>query len=323
MTNSTKRSFKLSTLFVAGSLFLAACGHAPTGNVDNGHVVVNGKATLMLVPRITSGGFKTQAVVNNYTKASINHLVIKVFHLNGDIELPVLDSNGEQVSADLLNSELDDPVAFFNLFRSTTYRIRCYAYKAPDTAAADLISTADHQSYVDVAVADDDRPTVANLKVKLIDVAFNGEATSSFVEVTDGGFVQNGPVTINRKPAATPAPTTFLANFLTGTLDPYGNTLANFVTIEEISSNATPGTDYRLRVEPPYFQPWDPATDSWCFEWGQMYGNEFRYGLKYASWIPGSVISIPGYGTSGTITIKLGARPDHTTQDCNVEIKAN
>lgn len=208
----TRRTIKfLMAPAVAGSLLLSACGYAPNTQTGSavGHNKANGKATVMLMPSITAGSFRTQALVNNYTKASINHLVVKVFRLNGVIEEVLLDDNGNQVSADLTNAELDNPVTFANLFRRTIYRIKCYAYKAPGENPSDLISTQDFQSYTDVVVDDDDRPTVGNLKVRLIDVVFDGEAnTPSGVEVTDGGFISSGPVTIGKAtPTPTPAPT--------------------------------------------------------------------------------------------------------------------
>ncbi|MBO9541927.1 hypothetical protein J7643_15170 [bacterium] len=198
----SKQRFRMGQIaLLAGALALSACSYAPvmTGNIPSqSAMVAKGKGVLTLQPQVNAGGYRLQSIVSPYTKASIQHLVVKVFALVNGVEVPVIDGQGNQVSADLLNSELDDPVTFGNLMIDTTYRIRCYAYKAAGTAGADLISTNDSQSYVDVVVANDDRPVMASLKVKLIDVIFNGEATSSGVIVTDGGFQNNGPVTIGK-----------------------------------------------------------------------------------------------------------------------------
>jgi len=194
-TSITKRLI----LALAGTIFITACSvqgpsQSPTGN---NHVYAQGSATITLIPQVKAGTYRAQALVSAYTKANINHLVVKVFQLNGTIELPVLDGNGNQVMADLANSELDSPLTFTNLFRNTTYRVRCYAYKAPGEAAGDFISTTDANSYVDVQVLDDDRPVMSALKVKLIDTVFNGEGTTG-VEVTDGAIVSNGAVSIGK-----------------------------------------------------------------------------------------------------------------------------
>jgi hypothetical protein len=202
-------NFKVGRIaFLAGIVALSGCTHFPapnfTGTTTHNAVVANGRGILTLQPQVRAGGFRTQAAVTPYTKASIQHLVLKVFALVGTSEVQVTDGFGNPISADLLNSELDNPITFSNLMVDTTYRIRCYAYKAQGENASDLISTNDAQSYVDVNVANDDRPVMANLKVKLIDVAFNGEADSSFVEVTEGGFVNNSPVTIKKGSQVTP-----------------------------------------------------------------------------------------------------------------------
>lgn len=204
------RHLKFASLAAMGTILLTACGYSltstPTGGSTTPASLVSRsqhKAALMLQPQFQAGGYKTMAVVNNYTKADINHLVIKIFRLDGDMEEPLLDDLGNPIQADVLNSELDYPITFSNLFLYTTYRIRCFAYKAPGEAPEDLISTVDENSYIDVALTNDDRPTMANLKVKLIDVDFGGEGTAAGITVSPGGFKEKGDVTIIKQ---TPAP---------------------------------------------------------------------------------------------------------------------
>lgn len=215
MYKSTSAFLKASTLAVAGTLVVTACGHSllgsPLGALQDqkaGKTSPVGKAGSLIVrAHVTPGGYLTQAMVENLTKASINHLVIKVFKLNGIDEQEVLDAQGNPVEADLTNEELDSSVNFSNLFVRTNYRIRCYAFKAPGRDLGDLISTLDADSFIDVMIDKDDRPTMANLKVRLLDVEFNGEATSSGVIVAPGGYFSSGPATISiGGPGPTPTP---------------------------------------------------------------------------------------------------------------------
>lgn len=137
--------------------------------------------TLVLKPQVIVGELGTQAVVAPYTQASIASLVLKIYTFDGlehDLGL----------QRTLLNAQLDNPIVFSNLKPNTTYRIKAYAYASGSL----LISTEDVNSYTDIVIASDDRPTVGTLKVKLVDRAFNGQATSSLV-VNPGGYVQVAP----------------------------------------------------------------------------------------------------------------------------------
>lgn len=188
---STKSAF----LLLATTL-LAGCVNVPGGLLPNSGEFANGNAELRIQPQILAGGLMTQAVVDNYTSSSINHMVVKLFKVNGS-ESPVLDSNSNPLTKDVPNAELSSVVTFGNLNANTTYRIRAYAYQAAGTDEANLISTSDVSSYTDVTLTNNDRPTLTSLRVKLIDKVFNGQATASGVVVTNGGLVTNGPETIN------------------------------------------------------------------------------------------------------------------------------
>ncbi|MNK93460.1 hypothetical protein D3C87_1136210 [compost metagenome] len=271
-------------------MILSACGQS-LPNLGMGQVsVARGQAVLMVKPQVIAGGYKAQALVENYKKSDINHLVIKVFELQGGVEVPVVDDEGNHVQVDLLNSELDVPVKFSNLFRDTTYRIRCYAYKAPGEAPADLISTLDASSYTDVTITNDNAPTVTPLRVRLADVVFNGEFTSG-VDVTDGGFVRGGPVTVTKQtPVPTPTPdnqpvrtATFQIGHAWGHLE-----------IVSISHDATPGT-YELSIFP------DPGN------YGITLGETY---LHVPNWIHGAEFTINGPDGTGTLVVKLGGAPD-------------
>lgn len=200
---------------LAGTTLLTACGHSlqeiPFGaSKERVSIQIGARAAstaqrgaLVLTPQIKAGGYQVQAQLENYTRASINHLVIGVFKLNGITEEAVLDGQGNPVKADIANDELDNAITISNLFVNTTYRIRCFAYKAPGEAAEDMISTLDADSYLDVTLTNDDRPTMENLRVKLIDVSVSGEANSSGITVVDGAFKPNGQVGIS---VGVPAP---------------------------------------------------------------------------------------------------------------------
>lgn len=182
---------KLTLVALATAIFLVGCFNLVAGGIQG-----LGKAQLVVTPQIIDGGLATQAVVNNYSQASINHLVIKIFQVNGNTETPVMDGSNVAVTKDVLNANLSDTITFDHLSANTTYRVRCFAYKAAGTANEDLISTSDAASYVDITLTNDDRPTMATLRVKLIDVPFSGTASSNGVAVTEGGYSSSQPVTI-------------------------------------------------------------------------------------------------------------------------------
>lgn len=136
-------------------------------------------APLILKPQFSSGA-QTQTSVPVYSKALIHHLKLRVFSLNA----------GEQdigVGQTLLNAQLDNPIVFSNLKANTSYRVRAYAYFTADDSQ--LISN--ENSYVDIVLASDDRPTVQSLNVYLIDRSFVGQASSSLT-VNPGGYVPAG-----------------------------------------------------------------------------------------------------------------------------------
>lgn len=144
---------------------------------------ISDKGALILKPQINAGSYLSQTTISAYTQASINHLRLKLYTFD--------DSEHDQgIQKTLLNAQLDNPIVFANLKPNITYRIKAYAYASSDDSL--LISTSDADSYTDVTLTDDDRPTVGTLKVKLIDRAFSGQATSSLV-INNGGYSAIGP----------------------------------------------------------------------------------------------------------------------------------
>lgn len=190
---------KLLIPALAGSLLVAGCVYVPLGSIPKFATgsVANGTSELQLKAQIQAGGLSVQTVVNNYTATDVDHLVVKLFKVNGNTEDPVNDAQGNQVVRSVAGASLSNPIAFSKLHANTTYRIRSFAYVVAAESTASLISSSDAKSYVDVTLTNDDRPTIANLKVKLIDKAFSGEATASGVVVENGGLVTDGSESVN------------------------------------------------------------------------------------------------------------------------------
>lgn len=140
---------------------------------------LNHSGTLILKPQII--GRATQTELPAYTQASIDHLRLDLFLLNGEST----QSTGLQRT--LLNAQLDNPIVLSNLQAQTKYRIKATAY----VSGGAIISSEDADSYTDIEVLADDRPTLGTLKVHLIDRAFSGQASSSLA-INPGGYVSVG-----------------------------------------------------------------------------------------------------------------------------------
>ena len=184
------------TLILAGMLTLSAC-QVPAITPDAAQQIVGDNATLIVTPAIQAGlaARVVQAVVNPYTVSSINHLTLKLFTVAGGVETEVA-----------LN-DITDPlkftatVKFGNLSHQTTYRVRAYAYKS--AGMTEQISD-DANSAVDVVVSNDTAPTLASLQVKLSDIPFSAETTSTGTTIVDGGYSYSGPEAITPVPLPTP-----------------------------------------------------------------------------------------------------------------------
>ncbi len=182
-------------------VLVVGCVYVPIGNLPTLTVqtaalsVGGGTAEIQVTPKISSGQLSIQSVVNPFGSSDVDHLVLKLFTVSGGKETAVQDGQGNPLQKDIASANLANAVAFGSLRHDTTYRIRGYAYRATGTAAGDLIS-GDASSSVDVAVARDDRPVLANIPIQLIDKTFDGQATASSIVVTDGDLVDNGTETI-------------------------------------------------------------------------------------------------------------------------------
>lgn len=185
---------KKSWLF-ASTLLLSSCAMSQVATTNT---------SLILKPQITKGSV-TQAINNPYDQTSIQHLTLKIF--TGGLDTGI--------NKTLLNAQLDNPVVFSNLKANTSYRIKAFAYASADDSL--LISTDDTNSWTDVTLTNDDRPTVDTLKVKLIDKAFNGQASST-INLVNGHYSPIGSESLSI-PRVT---TTLSGNGTAGSVDGAG-----------------------------------------------------------------------------------------------------
>lgn len=155
---------------LAATLFLASCTTINT---------LNQRGTLILKPQIST--YQSQTTIIPYSKSSIDHLILKLYTYDGT-------EHDQSIQKTLLNAQLDNPLVFSNLRPNTTYRIRAYAYATSNETT--LISD-NALSYSDVTLVQDDRPTLNNIPVRLIDRDFNGQATGT-IAVTPGGYTLPG-----------------------------------------------------------------------------------------------------------------------------------
>lgn len=135
-------------------------------------------ASILLKPQILQGSYATKTTVTPYTQASIDHLVLKLYTFD-------TSEHDQGIQKSIPGNQLGNTITFTNLKNNTTYRIKALAYASSDESL--LISTEDINSYTDVTVTTDDRPTISPLKVRLKDINFNGQGTGS-IQVTNGGY---------------------------------------------------------------------------------------------------------------------------------------
>lgn len=159
---------------LASTILLSSCAMVRTTSLGT---------TLVLKPQIQAGAYTTTTTVNPYTQASINHLILKLYTFDGTTE------HDQGIQKSIPNAQLTNVISFSNLRANTTYRIKALAYASADEST--LISTTDANSDTDVTLTNDERPTLANLKVKLINIDFNGQGTGS-LQITNGGYIDAG-----------------------------------------------------------------------------------------------------------------------------------
>lgn len=115
--------------------------------------------------------------------------------IENGFETPVAGPTGQALQADVPAGQLGNPLYFTNLDYQTTYRIRSFGYSGPGTSPANKISD-DTASYVDVPVANDDRPIVSSIPLQLDDVFFSGTASAT-INVIPGTVRYQGSPSIS------------------------------------------------------------------------------------------------------------------------------
>jgi hypothetical protein len=184
---------------LAATLFVAGCVYVPLGSIPRlvTGAVANGAAVLQLSTEVSAGGYRTQTVINPYVQADIHHLKLELFKLNPNTqaEIAVNDALGNSIVLEIAGARIDEPVLFTKLNANTTYRIKAKAFL--DAAETTLISTANASSSTDIAIVQDDRPTLANLKVQLIDKAFDGQGSAG-IDVSSGSLIPAGNETMTQ-----------------------------------------------------------------------------------------------------------------------------
>lgn len=157
---------KKLTVAAAAAMTLAGCTGLSTTDML-------GDKTLVLTPNVIDSAYKSQAVVNLYTSANVNHLILKL-----------LDGATEKASKTISNANLAQPVTFSNLKNNKTYTVKAYAYLTADESTQISV---DASSSMTITVGTDNAVNVGTIPVKLADSVFNGTGTNS-IAISEGVY---------------------------------------------------------------------------------------------------------------------------------------
>ena len=139
-------------------------------------------------------GYRTAAVVPNHTKATVDHLKVSFFSVEGETETPLKDAKGDVLVKTVKADDAERGVTLGGLTIGKSYRVKATAY--PSAEATESIAP---EASVDFKL--DKLNPSAELNIRLIDVPFNGEISPG-IEVTPGdGLIHEGPVEIERSVA--------------------------------------------------------------------------------------------------------------------------
>lgn len=177
---------------LGGTLLVAGCSTAfdALGPFD----APRGQADLRVETELVSGGLRTQAAVTPFTPADVELVILGLYKLDGQGgESPVLNAQRDPMTLQLSQHALGSVVTFRNLNANTTYRVKAQAFL--DTNASQLISSEDASSSTDITLLQNDRPTLAKLKIQLIDKAFDGQGSST-LDIATGSLIPAGSESI-------------------------------------------------------------------------------------------------------------------------------
>ena len=133
-------------------MLLLACGGPVATHINDGsrpealiEAGAKGDATVTILAKIHEAPFKTQSEIHAWTRADVMTLNVKLFTVTYTAEnqetgeVPVLDSQNNQVETTLTRAQLDAnlPVVFSNLDWHRTYRVRGEARNSAGTVICD------------------------------------------------------------------------------------------------------------------------------------------------------------------------------------------
>lgn len=126
-------------------------------------------ATLILKSQVTPGRI-TESLNLPYTVDSINHLVLHFYTLDGETE------QDTGIIRTLSNAQVNSPVVLTNMQVNSKLRVKAYAYASADESQPLNLDNTD--SWTDVTIGIEDRPTLAAFKVRLIDKPYEAQIVS-------------------------------------------------------------------------------------------------------------------------------------------------
>lgn len=180
-----------ATLLVAGCQIPFGTTTAPASES------ARGSAELRLQTDFLAGGIRAQAVgVSPYTPADVALLDLSLFKLDGSNETAVKDAQGAPLVLSVLQASLSESINFSKLHPNTTYRVKAKAYA--DTGRTDPISV-DASSSTDIPITQEDRPTLARIKVQLKDKSFDAQGSTG-LDIASGSLVPAGSESITVTP---------------------------------------------------------------------------------------------------------------------------
>jgi hypothetical protein len=182
---------------LAATLLVAGCQLPFGGTIGPASESARGSAALHLETQIYAGGFRAQATgVSPYTPDDVTVLVLALFKLDGSTETAVKDAQNIPVVLEVPKASLSESINFTKLWPNTTYRVKATAYA--DAGKTQVISVAASSS-TNIPITQEDRPTVARIKVQLIDKPFDGQGSTS-LDIASGSLVPAGSESITVNP---------------------------------------------------------------------------------------------------------------------------
>lgn len=150
-------------------------------------------ASLALTPTINGETYVTQLNQVRYTKDKIDHLLLDIYTVDEDL---ITETKLATASKDVASGSLDAAIFFGGLTSNQRYRIKAYAYKAPGTDPADLISV-DASSTTDVQMPSGGGIATANFKVWLKDTDFDAQTNDIPWNIHEGEIISSDSESVN------------------------------------------------------------------------------------------------------------------------------